>query len=182
MYGKNRDRLGCKVSVDQVGDLGVGVHEPYALVREQQSVQKRVPGLDCVNEVVQRRQDEALFHLAELDAAWAVRTGALGAPVAGWCRSEPLGVTSIGRKDPVIMFVIAPAADLQMLRIDAAGIVTSMANNVLECQSFLVQNAEDESVGGGLAATEAGLATGLGRGHQTRIGIDFGLGPKNLDD
>ena len=120
--------------------MGVDVHEPYALVRKQQSVQERVPGLDCVNEVAQRRQDEALLHLAELDAAWAVRTGALGAPVAGWCRSEPLGVASIGRKDPVIMFVIAPAANLQMLRINAAGIVTSMANNVLKgrCTAFLL--------------------------------------------
>ena len=61
------------------------------------------------------------------EPSWDFGTGATGRRCAGLRWSEAHRVDPIGREVPVIVLVVASAADLEMLGVDAARVFTAMS-------------------------------------------------------
>ncbi|WP_343117440.1 hypothetical protein [Ostreiculturibacter nitratireducens] len=66
--------------------------------------------------------------------------------------SEQIVVHSVRTKIPLVLQVLAPAADLKALRIDAATVVAPMPNNVVLARCDPIQHTEDEAAGWQLPA------------------------------
>lgn len=67
------------------------------------------------------------------------------AGTSGTGGSEKAKIYSVGRKVPLVLQVIPPRTDLQMLGIDAAPIIAAVADHVVIARFHLVEYAEQKA-------------------------------------